>query len=264
MQTNLNNTRRLEGKRVVITAAASGMGRAAALIFASHGAEICVVDYDAQNARNTVEAIKEHGGKAHAVTANLLDMSESRRFIHSAAELMGGIDTLWAHAGTPGPAGIEALDFDAYQKSMDLNVNSVVTSISEAIPYLRRGKGASILMTASISGLVGSQFSPIYSLAKFGLVGLGKSLSLALGPDRIRVNVICPGLVDTPMLIGFMSRTGDVAAAIEARKKFEASIPLGRVAQPEEIAQAALWLASDEASYVTGVALPVDGGFTAR
>ncbi|RYX90299.1 MAG: glucose 1-dehydrogenase [Comamonadaceae bacterium] len=255
---------RLKDKCAVITAAGSGMGRAAAELFAREGATVCVVDYSEKNARAAVDAITEAGGKAHALVADLMSEDACRQIVHDSAKLMGGIDIFWAHAGEPGPSGIEKLDMAAYQHAIDLNVRSAVVSTGEVIPYMRERRGGAILYTASISGLVGSQFSPIYSMAKFGMVGLTKSLSLSLGPDRIRVNIVCPGLVDTPMLPDFLSRGGDPAVAEANLARFVASIPLGRVAQPQEVAKAALWLCSDDASYVTGVALPVDGGFTCR
>lgn len=255
---------RLAGKRILITAGASGMGRAGAELFARHGATVCIADYDADNAARVVEAVLAAGGRASALVADLTDMAQARGVVHEAAERLGGLDALWSHAGAPGPQGVENLDWNAYRRSMALNVDAAVASVGEAIPLLRQGRKPSILMTASISGLVGSQLSPIYSLEKFAIVGFAKSLALALGPDGIRVNALCPGLVDTPMLPTFMSRSGDTEASRVAQEKFVASVPLGRVAQPEEQAQAALWLISDEAAYVTGIALAVDGGFTAR
>jgi NAD(P)-dependent dehydrogenase (short-subunit alcohol dehydrogenase family) len=115
-----------------------------------------------------------------------------------------------------------------------------------------------------VSGLVGSMFSPVYSAAKFAIVGLTKSLAIRFAADRVRVNVVCPGLADTPMKIGFTGRSGDAAEAEANQARLLATVPLGRLCRAEEAAHAALWLASDDASFVTGVALPVDGGFTAR
>lgn len=255
---------RLNNKRAIITAAGSGMGRSGAELFAREGATVCVVDYNAENAAATVEAIKSAGGEAHAIVADLISEQECRRIVHESVKLMGGLDIFWAHAGEPGPGGIENLDMAAYQHALDLNVRSAVVSTGEAVPHLRKGNGPAILFTASISGLVGSQFSPIYSMAKFGMVGLTKSLALLLGPDGIRANIVCPGLVETAMLPDFLSRGGDSALVEQNKSKFVAAIPLGRVARPSEIAQSALWLCSDDASYITGVALPVDGGFTSR
>jgi NAD(P)-dependent dehydrogenase (short-subunit alcohol dehydrogenase family) len=260
-----HRTQRLAGKKILITAGASGMGRAGAELFAEHGAAVCIADYNETAAKEVVEAINGKGGRAFSLFADLTDMDTSRRIVHEAAERLDGLDSFWAHAGSPGPENVAGIDWEAYRRAMALNLDSVVASIGEAIPYLKKGGGqSSILVTASIAGLVGSPFSPTYSLAKFGVIGLAKSLALALGPDNIRVNALCPGVVDTPMLPVFMSRSGDAQVQQESRTKFEAAVPLGRVAQPIEQAHAALWLLSDDASYVTGVALPVDGGYTAK
>jgi NAD(P)-dependent dehydrogenase (short-subunit alcohol dehydrogenase family) len=240
------------------------MGRAGAEIFAREGARVCIVDHNAEASAAVVKAIRSEGQEAHSIVADLTDMNQCRRMVADAAEALGGLDAYWAHAGAPGPQSVEGLDWEAYRASMALNVDSIVASLGQAIPLLRKGKGPAILMTASVSGVVGSQFSPVYSLQKFAVVGLAKSLALALGPDGIRVNALCPGAVDTAMLPTFMARDGNPVAAREAQRKFEAAVALGRVAQPQEQAHAAMFLLSDEASYVTGVALPVDGGFTAR
>jgi len=132
------------------------------------------------------------------------------------------------------------------------------------VKHIRKRGGGSVILTASIAGIVGSMLSPLYSAAKFGVVGLGKSLSLRYGPEQIRVNVICPGLTETPMLRSFMGRNATDDQAAETQQRMTGMIPLGRVAQPEDIANAALFLASDESAYITGLALPVDGGFTAK
>ena len=151
-----------------------------------------------------------------------------------------------------------------FQMSISLNVNSAVLAAGEVAKHMRLRGGGSLIFTSSISGLVGSMLSPLYSTAKFAVVGLGKSLALSFAPDRIRVNVLCPGLTETPMLNGFIGRSGDPAEMAANGQKYMAAIPLGRFGRAEDVAQAALWLASDEAAYITGVALPVDGGFTAR
>lgn len=263
MQTE-NRSNRLAGKKILITAGASGMGRAGAELFAEHGASVCIADYNESAAKEVVEIINGKGGRAYSLFADLTDMDTSRRIVHEAADRLGGLDSFWAHAGSPGPENVAGIDWEAYRRAMALNLDSVVASIGEAIPFLKAEKQSSILVTASIAGLVGSPFSPTYSLAKFGVIGLAKSLALALGADGIRVNALCPGVVDTPMLPIFMSRTGNAQVQQESRTKFEAAVPLGRVAQPIEQAHAAMWLLSNDASYVTGVALPVDGGYTAR
>ena len=253
---------RLENKLAIVTAAASGMGRAGVDRFVREGARVAAVDI----APAALDALVAEFG-ADRVTPIVADLSTedgARVSIDQAAEALGGCDILWAHAGMPGPASVENLDMDAYHKAIALNVTSAALGAGRVASHMRTRGGGSIIFTASISGLVGSMMSPIYSAAKWGVVGLAKSLALSLAPDNIRVNVLCPGLADTPMKIGFTWRSGDPAEAVANEAKLVAAVPLGRLVKPGEVADAALWLASDEASFVTGVALPIDGGFTAR
>lgn len=247
---------RLAGKLAVITAAASGMGRAGVELFLREGARVAAVDIND-------EALARLAG-VEKVQADLSRPDEVRRSINEAARKLGGVDILWAHAGTPGPGGVENLDLAEYQRAIDLNVTSAVLAAGEVVAHMRKRGGGSIIFTASVSGLVGSMFSPVYSAAKFAIVGLTKSLAMRFAADRVRVNVVCPGLADTPMKIGFTGRSGDVAEAEANQARLLAMVPMGRLCRAEEAAHAALWLASDDASFVTGVALPVDGGFTAR
>jgi NAD(P)-dependent dehydrogenase (short-subunit alcohol dehydrogenase family) len=253
---------RLNGKLAIVTAAASGMGRAGVERFVREGARVAAIDISAAALHGLVA---EFGAdKVKGITADLLDPDDAKGSIDAAAEWLGGADILWAHAGMPGPASVEDLDLDAYRKAIDLNVTSAALGAGRVAPHMRLRGGGSIIFTSSVSGLVGSMMSPIYSAAKWGVVGLAKSLALALAKDGIRVNVVCPGLADTPMKIGFTGRSGDPAEAAANEAKLIANVPMGRLVKAGEIADAALWLASDEASFVTGVALPVDGGFTAR
>ncbi len=147
---------------------------------------------------------------------------------------------------------------------MDLNVRSVFWTTGRAIPELRKRGGGSILFTASIAGLIGSPFSPVYSAAKWGVNGMMASLAGRLAADNIRVNSVCPGPIDTPMLKVFMGRPDQETDREANQAMMEKLTPLGRVGRPEEIANAALFLLSDEASFITGVALPVDGGFVSK
>lgn len=255
---------RLAGKLAVITAAASGMGKAGVELFLREGAKVVAVDVNADALRQLSEEAKARGQSVETLQADLSQQDVMRSSVHEAAARLGGIDVMWAHAGIPGPAGIEDLDLAAYNRAMALNVDSAALAAGEVIKHLRKRGGGSLIFTASVSGLVGSMFSPVYSAAKFAVVGLTKSLAQTFAPDKVRVNVICPGLTDTPMAFNFTSRSGDPAEAAANEKKLLAAVPLGRLCRPDEIAHAALWLASDDASFVTGVALPVDGGFTAR
>jgi len=255
---------RLANKLAVVTAAASGMGRAGVELFLREGARVAAVDVNAEGLAQLAADMKAKGHEIVTIVADLSQTAQMRSSINDAAAALGGIDILWAHAGIPGPGGIEDLDLPAYDQAIALNVTSAALAAGEVIGHMRRRGAGSIIFTASVSGLVGSMFSPVYSAAKFAVVGLTKSLALRFAPDNVRVNVVCPGLADTPMKTGFTGRSGDPAEAAANEAKMMTLVPMGRPCKAEEAAHAVLWLASDDASFVTGVALPVDGGFTAR
>ncbi len=258
---------RLTNKIGIVTAAASGMGRAGALRFAAEGAAVAVVDLDEAGANAVVQEITAAGGKAIALSGDLRQDAFARDIVRRTAREFGGLDFVWNHVGHPGPAAIEGLDFKDFELAMDLNVRTVLVTTTAALPELRARGGGALLYTASTSGLTGSQFSPVYNIAKFGIVGLVHGLSKRYARENIRVNAVCPGPVDTPMLRVFVARPdsqlppGETAESLVLKRGGQ--VPMGRPARPEEVANAALFLISDEASYVTGVALPVDGGATA-
>ncbi len=249
---------RLKGKRVVVTAAASGMGRAGCEIFAREGATVVAVDVNP----SVTDIAASLGSGASAVVADLSTTEGVRASITEAVGRLGGIDVLWSHVGAAGSGEIEKLTDEEFDFAVRLNLSSAIFSAGAAVPHM--AGGGSIIFTSSVSGLVGSPFSPLYSAVKTGVVGLARSLALRYAAKGIRVNAICPGPIDTPMLPQFVGRSGDPAEAAANKERLLAAIPLGRLGQPEDIARAALWLASDDASFVTGVALPVDGGYTAR
>ncbi|HEU0222491.1 MAG TPA: SDR family oxidoreductase [Paracoccaceae bacterium] len=257
---------RLEGKCGIITAAASGMGRAGALRFAAEGARIAVVDRDGAHAEAAVGEIARAGGTAIALVGDLTDMGFAQGLVAEAAARFGGLDFVWNHAGHPGPAAFEGMDMQAYALAMALNVQAPTIIAASAIPHLRARGGGSLLFTASGSGIVGSPFSPVYSAAKFAVVGLARSLAKRYGRDNIRCNVICPGAVDTPMLREFQHRPDAPKPDVDVEEliaRFGKANPMGRNGLPEEIAAAALFLVSDDATYVNGAVLAVDGGMTA-
>ncbi len=252
---------RLKNKLAVITAAASGMGRAGVEKFLREGATVAAVDIDAGRLNALVA---ELGDGVKPIVADLTDKQRCRTFIDEAADLLGGIDILWNHAGCAVSGEVEEIDAAAYDFATTLNVTAGIIAAGAAVPHMRLRKGGAILFTSSVAGLVGSMGSPIYSAHKFAVVGYTKSLAQRYARDGIRVNAICPGVIDTPMLTDFYEQHGGSGGSDSYEIALRGATPLGRFGRPEEIANAAAFLVSDEASYVTGIAMPVDGGYTCR
>jgi NAD(P)-dependent dehydrogenase (short-subunit alcohol dehydrogenase family) len=253
----------LDGRVAVITAAGSGMGRAAAQRFAQEGATLVVTDIDIDAARGTEDLIQQDGGKAVAMVADVGDLDGLRNVADAVTTEFGAVHVLFNHAGIPGPPGIGEVTPEQWARVVDLNMRGGFFLTQYLLDGLRAASGASVVFTSSAAGLVGSQFSPLYSMVKGGLVSLVKGLALSLAADDIRVNAVCPGSTDTPMLPSFYA--GGTDEDIEAKKRAAwASIPLGRLGAPQDVAEAALFLAAPTSGYITGVALPVDGGYTAK
>jgi len=258
---------RLEGRIALITGAGSGMGRASAVRFAAEGAHVVVDDIRADAAEETVRLIRQEGGSATARSADATDLTQMRELIDEIGREFGVLHVLYSHVGMPGAAGMEISE-DDWNESITTNTKSGFFAASYALPLLKAADGkGSVIFTASATGLVGSPYSPLYSVAKGGVVMLAKALACAVAADGVRANAICPGPIDTPMLPRFFGREGTAGESgldDELRGFLAGSVPLGRAGTPEEVAGVALFLASDDSSFVTGVALPVDGGVTAR
>ena len=258
---------RLASKIGIVTAAASGMGRAGAIRFAQEGAAVGVIDVDADGVDDVVGEISAIGGRAIGIAADLTSDDDSRRIVAETAKAFGGLDFVWNHVGHPGPASIEGIELGDYDLAMTLNLRTVLITTEAALPEMRARGGGSLLYTASTSGLQGSQFSPVYSAAKHGVVGFVRALAKRYAKDGIRANAICPGPIDTPMLRTFVARPDQQSTQGMDKEELVRSrggqTPMGRPGRADEVANAALFLISDEASFVTGAALPVDGGITA-
>ncbi len=244
-----------DGKVVLVTGAGSGIGRSAALGFAASGARVVVSDVNDASGTETVDLIAAAGGTAVFQKCDVSDGDEVKALIARAVSEFGGLD--FAHNN----AGINSMMADEYQddvwaKSVGVNLTGVMMCMrEEAAVMLKAGKGA-IVNTASINGLVGNGAQPGYVATKHGVVGLTRHGALRWSQAGIRVNAVCPGVVETGM-------TAPLAANPDMRKVLDGMTPMGRMGRPEEIASAVLWLCSDQASFVTGHAMVVDGGATA-
>ena len=250
---------RLQGKVALITGAGMGMGRECARLFAGEGARVVVADIDEKAAGETVAAIEAGGGQALAVTGDVAIESDVERMIAAGVARFGALHVLHNNAGVlwkDRDRSVLETDEKWWDRVMAINLKSVFWVTKHGIPHLRRAGGGSIIMMGSVSALAGfTRAQDAYTSAKGALISLTKSLAIQFARDNIRCNVIHPGIVDTPLQAPYLTA--------EIRKEFETGIPLGRIAQPREIANVALFLASDESSFMTGAELVVDGGFTA-
>jgi NAD(P)-dependent dehydrogenase (short-subunit alcohol dehydrogenase family) len=247
---------RLDGKVCVITGAGGGMGREAALLFSAEGARVCVADVDGDAAERTAAEARD----AFAVPADVADEGSVRRMFEQTVERYGGIDVLYNNAGiSPADdASILETGLDAWDRVQAVNARGVYLCCKHGIPYLLDRGGGSVVNVASFVALVGAATSQIsYTASKGAVLSLSRELAVQFARQGVRVNALCPGPVETPLLLRIF---GDDPAAYERRR---VHLPMGRLAKPREIVNAALFLASDESSYVNGATFVVDGGLTA-
>lgn len=251
----------LKDKVALVTAGASGMGRSGSELFAAHGAHVYVVDVNQEAAAEVVAGIEAQGGSATAAAVDVRDLTALEALAQRVTDEHGHLDVLYNNVGIPGAAGLE-MSVEEWDTGIEINARASFFLSGYLTEALKKSEAGSVIFTSSTSGLVGSPFSPMYSFTKGGVIALVRSMALAMAPDGIRVNAIAPGSVETPGLPAFFRASPEET---EKRKAaFFAQIPLGRAAQPDEIAQVALFLASDMSSFVTGVTIPVDGGLTAK
>ncbi len=244
---------RMQGKVALVTGGGSGIGRATARRLAAEGARLVCADRDVAGARETAKAIEDAGGAAVALEADVADETACARLVAAAVARFGALTTLVNSAGVRAP--LDALPPPAeWQRVIDINLTGSYLMARAALPALRAG-GGSITHLASIYGLVGGSLSPAYAASKGAIVNLTRQMALECAP-AVRVNCVCPGVIETPM-------TAELRADEAWRERTLKKYPLGRFGLPDDIAAAILYLASDDAAFVTGIALPVDGGYTA-
>jgi NAD(P)-dependent dehydrogenase (short-subunit alcohol dehydrogenase family) len=257
---------RLEGKVAIVTGAGSGIGRAAAVLFAEHGAAVCVADLDDARAAEVASVITNAGGQAVALRCDVAEAEAVGSMVEETYERFGRLDVLYNNAGlwfpawgnhrpgfTDGPSPL--VEENIWDRTLDVNLKGTYLCCRFAIPTMRASGGGAIVNTSSVAALkVGSGTSDAYTASKGGVLAMTRSLAIAHAPDGIRVNCIAPGPVLTPII-------GEVTREKEAWMR--QWVPLRRWGQPEDIARMALFLASDDASWVTGAVFVVDGGYTA-
>ena len=243
------------GKVALVTGASGGIGRAAALAFAAAGARVLVSDVQDDKGTETVTLIRDAGGEAAYQRCNVADPDDVRQMVVAALDHFGRLDFAHNNAGLNNPASNQ-WDDDVWARDLAVKLTGVMMCMREEIPAMLRGGGGAIVNTASVNGLVGNPSQPAYVASKHGVVGLTRTAALRYAKEGVRVNAVCPGVVETPMVEA-------VTKIPQYREAMEKMTPMGRMAQPEEIASAVLWLCSDGASFVTGHPLVVDGGATA-
>jgi NAD(P)-dependent dehydrogenase (short-subunit alcohol dehydrogenase family) len=249
--------RRLAGKRALITAAGSGIGRASAVLFAEHGAAVAVADIDAAGAAETASMIAAAGGRAVAIEADASRWDSVQTMVERAVAELGGIDVLFNNVGIGKRGHVHELEESDWDRIMDVTLKSVFLCSKAVVPHFLAQQRGAIVNTASTYGILAAPSFSTYCTAKAGVIMLTKTMALDYGP-HIRVNCICPGVTNTPVIQGNIARGG----AAERERLETLNRALQRIAEPVEIARTALFLASDEASFVTGAALVVDGGQT--
>ncbi len=247
-----------EGKTVIVTGGGFGIGRAGAIAFAREGAKVAIADIDVKNGEETLRRVKEAGGEAFFMKTDVSSESDIAALVAKTVETYGKLDCAFNNAGIHG-VFTPTTEFteEEWTRMININLKSVWLCMKYEIKeMLKYGKGA-IVNTSSAAGLVAAPSNPAYPASKHGVVGLTKSAAVEWARKGIRVNCVCPGPTRTQMHVDLVKVAPEIVDFMHTK------VPMGRIGEPEEIAEAALWLASDKASYVTGHALPVDGGLVA-
>jgi NAD(P)-dependent dehydrogenase (short-subunit alcohol dehydrogenase family) len=251
---------RLQGKIALVTGGSSGIGRAAATLFAREGAKIVVADIDPEGGEETISRITKEGGEARFVKTDIGKAAEVEALIKSVIELHGRLDCAFNNAGILGDiVSVTDHSEEAWDRTFATNLKGTWLCMKYEIPQmLAQGKGTIVNTTSTAGVLIGSPFRSAYAASKAGIVSLSKSAALEYAERGIRVNALCPSHTRTPLLEQFLKLRPELEAS------FIAQTPMGRIAAPEEVAEGALWLCSDASSFVTGQVLVIDGGYVTR
>ena len=249
---------KLKDRVAVVTGGSSGIGAASAIAFAAEGARVLVVDVDDAGAKRTVEQIEKAGGKAVAVRADVTRAADNQATVERATALWGRLDIFFANAGVPQwKTSVEDVEEETFDKIMAVNVKGVFLGAKYAMPVMKRQRRGVFLVTASTAALRPRPGGQVYAASKGAVVTLTKGLALDAAPFGVRVVAIAPVATFTPMLPTFMNK---VEVDEEGLRQYIATVPLGRLNQPEDLARTAVFLASDDAAMITGACLEVDGG----
>jgi dihydroanticapsin dehydrogenase len=252
---------RIEEKACVVTGAASGIGRATAERFAEEGGRVLCVDVDGDGVGEAVKEIRASGGTAEAEEADVADRAQAEGFVARCAELWGGIDILVNNAGVNLPGVFHEATDETIERTLGVNVKGPIYASQAAIPHMLEGGGGSIVNVSSVNGIVAEPYLTVYAASKGAVVMLSRGIALDYAKEGIRCNAICPGWVDTPINYAHAEMLGGLDKVYASIDSFQ---PIGRPGEPREIANVALFLASDESSFLTGSVLVADGGMTAQ
>lgn len=252
---------RVSGKACVVTGAGSGIGQATAVRLAEEGGKVLCVDINAESAAATAKHIQETGAIADAFAADISAPEQAENFIHSCVERYGSIDVLVNNAGVNLPGVFHEATDEIIERTLSVNVKGTIYASRAAIPYMLKQSRGSIVNIASVNGLVSEPYLAIYSASKGAIVMLTRGIALDYAKQNIRCNCVCPGWVDTPINYAHAELLGGIDKVYACIETFQ---PIGRPGEPREIAHLVLFLASDEASLMTGSIITADGGMTAQ